>query len=140
MAAYSKNITKDHSFIIRLIVATADLDCDVDACPFFLHFVRYGSGGEAGHGGKVYGEGLCVVDLLELCVGGQASLGRAEAEDNRGAIKGMRFGLGKRRWMWFGVYILHGIEELQLRHIVTHCGCLQGQFLVPGRLDSGTRM
>ena len=46
MAGRNENV-EDHCFMLRLIVARGDLDCEVDACILCLHFVCKGSGGEA---------------------------------------------------------------------------------------------
>lgn len=39
MASCNENVDEDHSFILRLIIATGDLDCDVNACAFFWYSV-----------------------------------------------------------------------------------------------------
>ena len=46
MAGRNENVDEVHSFILRLIVATGDPDCEVDACVLCLHFVCDGSGGK----------------------------------------------------------------------------------------------
>ena len=68
MAGRNENVDEDHSFTLRLIVATGDLDCEIDACVLCLHFVCDGSGGEAGYEERDHDDMLCVVELLELCV------------------------------------------------------------------------
>ncbi len=70
------------------IEATGVLDCDVDACAFFLHFFCEGSVGEAGHEEMDHGDVLCAIGFPEVCASGYASLGIADIEGKRGAFKG----------------------------------------------------
>ena len=70
MASCNENVDEDHSFILRLIIATGDLTCDIDACAYCLHSVCIGSAGEAGCGGRDHGDVLWAIESPELCVSG----------------------------------------------------------------------
>ena len=70
MAGGNENVDEDHSFLLRLIVVTGDLDCEVNACVLCLHFVCSGLIGGAGCEERDHGNVLWAVEDPELCVSG----------------------------------------------------------------------